>query len=68
MYKVICNVNFWIEYVYIKKKKKKKKKFKNGTFLTKNEFSRSRNYTLRFFRENNDKISYFLPPSNTENS
>ena len=43
-------------------------KFKNGTFFIKNEFLRSRNQTLRFFRENNDKISYFLPPANTENS
>ena len=43
-------------------------KFKNGTFLTKNELLRSRNWTLRFFRENNDKMSYFLPPANTKNS
>ena len=43
-------------------------KFNNGTSFIKNEFLRSRNYTLRFFRENNDKMSYFLPPANTENS
>ena len=43
-------------------------KFKNSKFLIKNEFLRSRNKTLRFFGENNDKMSYFLPPANTENS
>ena len=43
-------------------------KFKNGTFLIKNEFLRSRKCTARFFRENNDKMSHFLSPANTENS
>ena len=43
-------------------------KLKNGMFLIKNAFLRSRSYTLRLFRENNDKLSYFLPPANTENS
>ena len=39
-------------------------KFKNGAFLIKSEFLRSSNCTLRFFRENNDKMSYFLPAAN----
>ena len=42
--------------------------FKNGTFLIKNEFLRRRNCTLRFFRENDDKMIYFPPSANTENS
>ena len=42
-------------------------KFKNGTFCFQNE-STQQKLTLRFFRENNNKMSYFLPPENTENS
>ena len=40
----------------------------DGTILIKHEFLRSRNCTLRVFRENNDDMSYLLPPANTENS
>ena len=43
-------------------------KFKIGTFFIENEFLCSKNCTLRFFRENDDKMSRFPPPANTENS